>query len=275
VALLYQSPAVVATQALYSARELTVATRFLTRMLVLVLCALAVAAATLRFVSLAEATKVVTPPLPVTRKAATVRLVPATAPTPASSVVAAPTCAPFGAVRSPSPLTMTTPGLQQLIDAPTSYRVYGNTNAVVASELRRCAPVSTDGSFSATTSYWLGAHYGYSLTPTGACQLSDITVAVHVSQTLPSWQDNDSGDLAEKWAAYEHSLVMHENGHTIIDISQAGILLEELSGLPALPCDQIGAAAGTMMTARLAALDKANDDYDATTRHGAAQGANW
>jgi hypothetical protein len=60
VALLYQSPAVVATQALYSARELTVATRFLTRMLVLVLCALAVAAATLRFVSLAEATKVVT-----------------------------------------------------------------------------------------------------------------------------------------------------------------------------------------------------------------------
>jgi predicted secreted Zn-dependent protease len=279
VSLLYQSTVMGTTRSPYVVREFTVATRFFKRMLVLLLCSFAVAAMTLRFVSIVEAAKVVTPAVPVVTPTAQVVAAPAAAPAPtptaSAPAVSTPTCTPYGVVASPAPLTMTAPGLQQVVDSPTTYRIYGASTAAVAAQLRRCAPVSAEGNFSAMTSYWIGARYGFTRPSADTCQLSSITVAVHVTQVLPTWQNSGNSALAAKWSAYEHNLTIHENGHTVINISQASTLLDELSQIPAQPCDQIAATAKAVMSARLAALDKANDDYDASTGHGATQGASW
>jgi predicted secreted Zn-dependent protease len=222
-----------------------------------------------------EAAKVITPDTPIAVHAAKIVTPPSVAPPVTPAVASVSTCTPFGVVPAPSELAMTTPGLQQLVDTPTTYTVHGTTSGDISNQLRRCAPSNSEGTFSGTTSYWLGTRYSYRLTPTATCQLTDITVAVHVTQVLPRWQDSAGSAIATKWEIFERNLVLHENGHTAIDIAQAQTLLSELAAMPDMPCDTIAGAANTITANRLAALDRANDNYDAATNHGASQGAIW
>ena len=136
-------------------------------------------------------------------------------------------------------------------------------------------PTSASGSFSGATSYWLGTHYTYQLTPDAQCRLSDIAIGLHVTQILPRWDGSGSTALGAKWEAYEHNLTLHENGHTTIDIAQAEALLSDLQSMPAMPCDQIAAAANAITNSHIAALNTANDSYDQATGHGSLQGATW
>jgi predicted secreted Zn-dependent protease len=277
VSVLFQPTLLGNAKPFYPVFQWHVTARLLKHMLALLLGSALLCVAILRFVTLAEAAKIVTPaisPVARTTQFATASVSPPTTPAPAAASISPP-CVPFGPVHMPAALPMTAPGLQQLVDTPATYTVHGTTNGDIAAELRRCAPTSSDGIFSGATSYWLGAHYSYNLTPAATCKLTDITVAIHVSQVLPTWHDTASSELTAAWETYERHLVLHENGHTIIDIAQAQTLLDELTALPDMPCDTIGNAASTVTANRLTALDQANADYDASTGHGASQGAIW
>lgn len=249
----------------------------LRRGLYVVICAALFSLGTLRFVSLVEAAKVAPVITPVVSTPRT-----SLAPTPNLQAAALPAhvqpanCVPYGTVPTPSALTLSTPGLMQLIDTPDTYSVYGSTADDVASQLRKCAPTSNEGTFSGATSYWIGTHYSYRLTDEGSCHLSDLSVGVHVSQVLPNRVDTAASTaLNAKWDGYARSLANHENGHTAIIIANAQDLVAELSALPDLPCETIAATAGNVTAARVNALAVANDEYDTSTGHGATEGAAW
>ncbi|MEO6513310.1 MAG: DUF922 domain-containing protein [Candidatus Saccharimonadales bacterium] len=278
MSLVYQSTVLEGAKIFVPAMQLAVATRFLKRMVVLLVCSAVLCVATFKLTTMLEATRLVSADTPSVTQKSALSLPPAPVPTTpavAPVVTTTATCTPYGPATAPSALSMTTSGLQQLVDTPSTYTIHGTSSREIQNQLRRCAPTSSDGTFSGTTMYWLGAQYGYSITPTANCKLTDITVAVHVSQVLPRWQDSASPTLSNQWASYERSLVLHENGHTIIDISHAQTLLDELTAMPEMPCDTIANAANAITNARLSALDRANDEYDAATNHGATQGAIW
>jgi len=241
----------------------------------LLLCAALLTVALLQIMTLVEAAHVVpaTPPTPLHSSISPTG--PPTLPAALPAAAQSADCTPLGTLPTPAPLPMTSPGLQQLIDTPDVYNVHGASVDDISAQLRRCAPSSSEGTFSGATSYWLGTHYSYQLTSHGTCRLADITVAVHISQVLPSWQDNGSDALTDQWSAYERSLVLHENGHVVIIISQAHMLLDDLSALSDLPCETIAASASNIIAANIGTLESANSEYDTTTNHGATQGAIW
>jgi predicted secreted Zn-dependent protease len=256
--------------------------RLVSSALVLLLTTIALCIFTLRFVSLVEAAKVIPDTTPTAVRTAVLEQstpTPTPAPaTPAAAPVAArtPACTPFGGIPVPSALALSGPGLQQRIDAPQTYTVYGNDATEVGRQLLRCAPSGQGGNFSGATSYWIGNQYSFASTPDGQCRLSNITVGIHVTQVLPTWGSTASGGaLRTKWDAFERNLTLHENGHTIININEAQALLNDLQNLPAMSCDQIAATANTITNNHIAALNAANNNYDSQTGHGSRQGATW
>lgn len=274
----YQSPVSDGIKVFYPGVRRSVATRFLKHVGLTLLCTTVLCLVATRFSSFTLTTTSIQA-APAVKGAATTTPSSVTPQVPIAPAVVTPdtgqSCVPFGPVPAPSAMQLTTPGLQQLIDTPETYTIYGNDSSQITRQLQKCIPSSIGGSFSGATSYWLGTHYIYQLTPDAQCHLSDIAVGLHVTQVLPSWQGSGSPALIAKWEAYERNLILHENGHTVIDISEAQALLSDLQSMPAMPCDQIASAANTITNTHIAALSSANDTYDKSTGHGSLQGATW
>ena len=207
---------------------------------------------------------------------------PAPVATPSVQVAATQNCVPDTAYSLPSPLNLASSanGLTQVVDPAVYYQIYGNSSAQIHSQVQRCAPgpsatSSAGADFAAETSYNLVWQYSSTDNGTGLCNISNAKVGLHINMVLPQWQPTASATagLAGSWQGFASGLLVHENGHVAIDEQYAGQLLNDLQDYPPAPCASIGAAIQAKLNADVAALNAANDAYDARTGHGVTQGA--
>lgn len=199
---------------------------------------------------------------------------------PANNAGSIPNCVQNSAYSLPSDLDLTSAsaGVIQVIDSPAFYDVYGNSVAQIGQQLNVCAPhLGTAGTtYLAYTSYHLSWRYDYTVTENGKCVLSNIKVGQHISQIFPRW--NDTGkhtDIANKWQTFSAALQEHEAGHAALDTQYANKLLADLQTLPPLDCASVTATVNTTANSDAAALNQAHANHDATTNHGANEGAIW
>jgi predicted secreted Zn-dependent protease len=208
---------------------------------------------------------------------------PSTPSVPASTAAAAvQSCTPDSAYGTPSQLDLTADpdGLTQIIDDHSYYQVYGNTAAQIHGQVKQCAPnggseAGGGDEFAAETGYRLTWQYDTTASDAGTCTVSNVKIGLHLNMVLPEWRPTAAAGngLVTAWQKYVSSLATHENGHVAIDQQYAGQLLSDLQAYPATDCGSMAASIQAKINADTAALDAANDAYDARTNHGATQGA--
>jgi predicted secreted Zn-dependent protease len=164
------------------------------------------------------------------------------------------------------------PGLELTVEPIHTYQVQGTDTEQIRAQLARCSPISA---FSADTSYSIDTHYSYYVNTDGQCSISDATVGLHISQTLPQWQASTatSPKTSQQWNTYLAHLTTHENGHAALDVQYARQLAATLQSFSAPNCNHAGQRITSLVTAKINQLNIANNRYDAQTNHGATQGA--
>ncbi|HEX5447953.1 MAG TPA: DUF922 domain-containing protein, partial [Candidatus Saccharimonadales bacterium] len=192
-------------------------------------------------------------------------------------------CTPDTSYKLPSSVDLSdkSEGLHIVQDRTSFYRVYGNTLDQIRQQMRTCAPATggTDAQseFAAETSYNLSSQYSWTADEAGVCHVSSVKVGLHINMVLPKWQSpvNADDSLTITWGNYTNHLRTHENGHAAIDKSYASKLLNDLKNFPSTDCSSIADKLKSKAKADISALDSANNVYDASTNHGATQGATF
>lgn len=169
-------------------------------------------------------------------------------------------------------------GLTVRADAPTTYQIYGNIASELRSQIQQCAPGAHDSSsaeFTAQTSYNLAWQYDTLTNGDGNCNIGNVKVGVHTAMALPLWQPNGNAStgLSDRWQRFTTSLQTHEQGHATLDTAYAAQLVTNLNAIGSQSCTSIANAVANTVNSSVAALNAANDAYDASTNHGATQGA--
>lgn len=168
------------------------------------------------------------------------------------------------------------PGLHKQIDSDYYYQVFGFNRQQLESQLLSCEPVIAGASgFAGQTVYIIDWSYLHELNGQGRCQLTNVKVGLHVRTYLPSWQTDNRADqnLVSQWQRFMTALKGHEQLHAQYDATYATQMYQDLTNLSTPDCSTISLAARSTVSQQLAALNQANNDYDARTNHGATQGA--
>jgi len=193
-----------------------------------------------------------------------------------------PNCSPDNVYSSPSAIDLSNQpqGLTQISDSTAYYQVFGNNATQVDAQVQECAPATKSNSgagaeFAAETSYNLTYEYGWFINGDGTCTVTSAKVGLHLNMVMPDWQATAAAppSLTASWQAYITGLKTHENGHVAIDQQYANQLLSDLNSFSSVSCSTIGSELQAKIQADVAALNAANDAYDASTNHGATQGA--
>ena len=168
-------------------------------------------------------------------------------------------------------------GLSVQADQPTQYQIFGSSAAQLRTQIQQCGPGATgtaDAEFTGQTAYNLS--WQYSAIDTGdSCSVSDMKVGLHTAIAIPYWQPSNTAaqGLGSRWQHFVSGLTTHEDGHAAIDKLYAAKLTTDLSGIQNVPCNSLASDVNATAKADTAALNQANDTYDASTNHGATQGA--
>jgi len=184
-----------------------------------------------------------------------------------------PACTP-AQYRLPTPINVSglPSGVTTIEDSLQQYTVYGNTVEQRLEQLQRCAP---GGEYAGAASYLITWQYAYAVQPDGLCQIVQPKIGLHLAMILPKWEAGSQASSQERtaWKAYIAALTTHERGHYDISEQYAQTMMHDLQTLPARQCSNVKLAADALLESRLAQLKTAQENYDATTNHGATQGA--
>jgi predicted secreted Zn-dependent protease len=149
------------------------------------------------------------------------------------------------------------------------YAVGGTTAAQVRAQLSARAPRSPDGfrgdAFTRWQFRWSWPGYGSS-----SCRLSKATVTLRVMVSFPRWTHPRaaSAALATAWARYSRALARHEQGHVDYAVARYPAVVRAIRHAT---CGTADAAARKQLN-----LIREHDvAYDASTQHGATQGARF
>lgn len=158
------------------------------------------------------------------------------------------------------------------------YDVHGSSVQEVREAMNRNGPIGNDGRrFHGYTKWRVGWKFRYA--PRGAsCEPTSVETSLDVVMTLPRWTrpDDAPAELEREWERYSAALKAHEDGHAEFGAAAAGEIqrrLSEMSGRSGCR-----ALAEEMNRAGRAIIEEARSrelEYDATTRHGATQGARF
>lgn len=197
---------------------------------------------------------------------------------PVNSIVRVPNCTPAqGTIRPNVPtLTSASSGLVQSPMSIQTYTVYGNSTEQISNQINNCSPVVSEGvRFAASAEYTINWTFQYQGTEDGLCKITNASVGLGLSKTLPKWQPSSPNkSLQTRWDNYIANLSGHEDGHINLDKKYAEMILSELTNYPPAPCDTINSSANSRANALVAELNQANNRYDAATDHGTTEGAN-
>lgn len=157
----------------------------------------------------------------------------------------------------------------------TTYAVHGLSTAQINSQMAACSPVVQNGDgFDASTLYNLSTLYNFGMNSDGLCTVTSASVGINVGMVMPAWSNaGASSSLTSTWNRFITNLQTHENGHATIDESYASKIYTDMISVPPTDCGSINATVKAVVANDTAAMNAANDSYDASTNHGATQGA--
>jgi predicted secreted Zn-dependent protease len=151
----------------------------------------------------------------------------------------------------------------------TYYDISGSTANELRAELDAKGPVGYDGYKGDSTTKWSFSWDwpGYGNT---ACNLSAATVRYDIEVIFPRWTPprNAAPDLVARWNDYIRRLAEHEMGHVDFVVANYQTVADAVKGATCLTAEIAGQAA-------LMPIRQHDLDYDATTQHGATQGARF
>lgn len=158
------------------------------------------------------------------------------------------------------------------------YEVHGESRDELRRSLEENGPIGESGDrYHGYTKWNIG--WNFKLTPSGRqCRITDLTTKLEVTMTLPRWNkpDNAPKDLAQEWDRYSTALRQHEDGHQNMGISAAEEIKQRLSGLTGTGgCQKLAEDMNSKANAVIAEFNAKELAYDATTEHGATQGARF
>jgi predicted secreted Zn-dependent protease len=200
----------------------------------------------------------------------------ATAVTPVASVEIG-TCSTARPYRAPAivDLTVAHDGLTAVVTEPYTYTVSASSLAGLRSGIANCAiRAQVAGNYHAITARQIAWSYAFLQAGT-QCTITNVRVGLHVTQLLPDFapKPGTPQSVIDIWNTYHANLVTHENGHVDVAKRYASELVAKLNALGTGDCSTIKAQAQTTVNTELNALNATDTDYDATTGHGATQGA--
>ena len=149
------------------------------------------------------------------------------------------------------------------------YAITGSTALALRAQLDARGPHDDSGSrFDAVTRWryrWSWPGYGGE-----ACRLSRATVSVAITTAFPRWTPPRGADLilVGIWRRYVRALARHESGHVRFAWTHRASVLRAIKRAT---CATAEAAAQR----QLSIVARLNVSYDARTRHGATQGAEF
>jgi predicted secreted Zn-dependent protease len=214
--------------------------------------------------------------------ASTPQVIPATTstdPTTPTIIPSVPNCTPDNSYSLPSSITPLEPGLQQIIDTPSTYTVYGDSPSQIMSEIDQCTPVHTAGTngaagnYAASTANTISWSIEYTDTD-GQCSITNADVTLHISQVFPEWQatGGSPSSLNSLWQNYITKLVAYEQGHVSLDETAANAVLSDLQNLPTTSCSEVNQVANSVANNDANGNLAANANYDNINDFGLNEG---
>lgn len=149
------------------------------------------------------------------------------------------------------------------------YDISGSTESELRAQLDALGPVGYDGYKGDASTEWF-IHWSWPGYGTSTCDLSAAEISYEIKVVFPRWTPNEnaSPDLISKWANYTKLLAEHEKGHVDSVLENFPAVVEAIKGATCETADAVG-------TELLEQIRKFDVDYDASTHHGASQGARF
>jgi predicted secreted Zn-dependent protease len=164
------------------------------------------------------------------------------------------------------------PGIDEQLE-DVDYVVAGITPA----EIRRDLDSKHAGGFDASLGWRVTWTFRRDLDGSSSCRLAAPRVTLRMKRTMPRLGSTTGRDgvVDAQWAAYLVALGRHEAGHQANAAAAANDVLEALAGFAGQPCLSADRAAGECARSIIAEHRRLDGEYDARTRHGAADGARF
>jgi len=104
-----------------------------------------------------------------------------------------------------------------------------------------------------------------------------VSAAFNVEFIYPRWvaPPSPSAVLVLQWNAYVAALQTHESAHELKAIDATNDAYAAINALGVVSCGDFNAAAQAAIDATTARAKQADVSYEATTNHGATQGAHF
>lgn len=163
-------------------------------------------------------------------------------------------------------------GLTIVRSAPQYYQVYGDDWATLRAQIAACGP---QHEYAADASYSLNWSYAFRADETGQCRVVAAQVGVRSAMLLPFREvtGDETTGLLTNWQSFSSALRNHENGHAALTEQYASRLLTQLQSYPPDDCYTMSSRVEAIAESVAAQLSSAQRQYDASTNHGATQGA--
>jgi len=155
------------------------------------------------------------------------------------------------------------------------YPVRGESVGEVRRAIAAARPSNADGHRSDAITFWRLDWHLDRVREKDSCRPGGVTVSLSLTMRFPDLADVPEPTRAA-FAGFLSGLRRHEEGHLRIDRGLAQSVAEAVRAVPAQPnCDELADAAKRAADKAMDDGRKRNAEYDAQTRHGAAQGATY
>ncbi|MEM0961445.1 MAG: DUF922 domain-containing protein [Bacteroidota bacterium] len=191
-------------------------------------------------------------------------------------VVTAPGVDPVAGRRQPVPGRAPRRNVELAFTAA-SYAVSGTDEQSILRDMVANGPTADDGrNFFGVTETGFDLLYR-STESNGTCALTDVTVMLEVTITLPEWIPSGpvTPELESDWRQFRQALSDHEDTHREIAEETAVNLHRRLSDLRRPTCDEVTIEAQRRLAETEVEIELAQTQYDADTGHGLTEGAVW
>jgi predicted secreted Zn-dependent protease len=156
------------------------------------------------------------------------------------------------------------------------YEIMGDGEKELRDQLTRQGIAWSDGKkYASVTSWHVTWDYEHERS-LQSCSAEAFQATAEITIRYPKWVRTDAApqELADKWDGYLASLIEHEQGHRDMVVEAVEDLTRAVALLPAATtCAELDRRIQSLCHERMVKLNDDAKEYDASTLHGAEQGA--
>jgi predicted secreted Zn-dependent protease len=155
------------------------------------------------------------------------------------------------------------------------YAVTGATLPEIRQSIRQNRPWKEKSDLDGLTEWKVNWHFSVVGTGSG-CRCDSFSTQTSITVTMPRWltPTNASDSVKQAWQKYAVALAQHEAGHAAIALAAASELQRRVQAIgEGSDCASLKQQINHLGQQVIAEHRRRDKDYDASTRHGATQGA--